>query len=231
MKKLIIPNVITSLNILSGSFSVFFSLQNPKKLYIAALLVFLSALFDFFDGFLARILKATSNFGKQMDSLADLVSFGIAPAFIMFVLIEQNTSISILPFLSFIIIIFSAYRLAIFNISEQKNEFTGLPTPAFAILIASIPLSNKFSYNLLKFNIDFIFSNVIVLLIITVLFSFLLIANFKLFSLKFKNFTFSYNQYRYIFLMVSALLIVLFGFTSIPLIILIYIIYSFFIFS
>ena len=234
MNKIIIPNSITALNILSGTIAIYISLTYPEYLYIASLLVLLSAVFDFLDGFIARKLNAQSEFGKQMDSLADLVSFGVAPTFIMFNLIQNSTTNIYLPFLAFVIVIFSAIRLAIFNITDQKDTFNGFPTPAFAIFIVSLPLSFQFPKNLahLIINIqsELFFNNAVVLLIITLFFSILLVSNVKMFSLKFSNFKFLPNKIRYIFLSISILLLIIFSWFAIQLIIIFYIILSIFTF-
>lgn len=206
--------------------SIYISLTRPDLLYLAAALIILGSVFDFFDGFTARLLKAQSEFGKQMDSFSDLVSFGLAPAFIMLNLIKSNSTNEYLQFIALLIIVFSAIRLSIFNITNQKTEFTGLPTPAFALLIASIPLSEKFHQNLIHINIYNVISNLYVLFFITIFFSVLLVSKMKLFSLKFKNFSYKENKIRYIFLMVSVLLIALFWVSSISIIIILYIITS-----
>lgn len=228
MKKLIIPNAITLLNILSGTFSVYFALSNPEKLYIAGFLILIASVFDFFDGFTARILNAQSEFGKQLDSLSDLISFGLAPTFIMFSLIENLSENKIIPFLSFIIIAFSAIRLAIFNITDQKTEFKGLPTPAFALLIASIAISNYFNNSPIKIDITNLSKYIYILIVITIIFSFLLVSKIRMFSLKFSNFSFSKNKLRYSFILFSVLLLILFYWSAIPLIITFYILISIF---
>jgi CDP-diacylglycerol--serine O-phosphatidyltransferase len=226
LKKLIIPNAITSLNILSGALSVYFVFTFPDKLYLSGLMIFIGALFDFFDGFSARLLKAYSDFGKQLDSLSDLITFGLAPTFIMFKMIQNSTDLIFLPFVSFIIVILSAIRLAIFNITDQKYEFKGLPTPAFAILVASIPLTFKFDTNLLHINILSIYTNIIFLISVTIIFSYLLVSGLKLFSLKFKDFSFKNNKIKYFFLIISTLLIIILNLASFPIIIVFYILMS-----
>lgn len=228
MKKVIIPNIITSANFVSGLFAVYFAIINPNNLYIPALLIILSSIFDFFDGFIARLLKVTSEFGKQLDSFADALSFGIVPAFIMFQLIKNipNTS-DFIPYISFIIALFSVFRLAIFNITDQKYEFLGLPTPAFAILIASLPLSLK--WNNFFFNLHFLnelFSNIIFLVTITVFFSFLLISKIKMIALKFLNYSFKNNILKYTLIFISFILIILFQFYGLFFTILLYVIFS-----
>ncbi|MEA3451858.1 MAG: CDP-diacylglycerol--serine O-phosphatidyltransferase [Bacteroidota bacterium] len=225
MNKLIIPNAITLLNILSGTLAIYFALTTDK-LYIAGLLVLLASLFDFFDGFVARLLNAQSEFGKQMDSLADLISFGLAPTFIMLSLISNHTNNNFLPFLSFFIISFSAIRLAIFNITDQKTEFQGLATPAFAILVASLAISFHFPDTLLNIETYSFFNNIYSLLSITIVFSILLVTNIPMFSFKFKNFSFSKNKTRYTFIILSIILIAMLYWSAIPFIITIYILFS-----
>ncbi len=211
------------------------------------MLIFIASIFDFFDGFTARLLKATSEFGKELDSLSDVVSFGLAPSFIMFQLIfasfgsensfmEISFSHKIISLISFIIVVFSALRLAKFNIDEnQKTEFSGLPTPAFAILVAAIPLiiSDKTNFSLffdsLNINIDFfikIFTSIPFLLSITIIFSLLLVAPITMFSLKFKGFNYNNNKLIYNFLMFSILLIIMFQAWAIVLIIFSYVLIS-----
>lgn len=150
LSKIIIPNAITSLNLLCGAIAIVLAIQGEVR--SAGILIFLASVFDFFDGFVARKIGAMSEFGKQLDSLADLISFGMAPAAIMYELLryslklygnffQQSTLNIILLSASFLIVLLSGIRLAKFNISEnQKVSFLGLPTPALAILVASFPL-------------------------------------------------------------------------------------------
>ncbi|MBN2891208.1 MAG: CDP-diacylglycerol--serine O-phosphatidyltransferase [Bacteroidales bacterium] len=228
MNKIIIPNAVTSLNIISGTLAILVSLRYPEYLYVASILVFLASVFDFFDGFLARLLNAQSEFGKQMDSLSDLVSFGLAPTFIMFNLIQNATTNPYLPYISFIIVVLSAIRLAIFNITNQKDSFNGLPTPALAIFVVSIPLILKFPQISHIINIDsvFIFENLWILISSTLILSILLVTNIKMLSLKFKNFKFQENRIRYILLIISVLLLIVFVWLAIPFIIIVYIFLS-----
>lgn len=228
--KIIFPNAITLLNIICGTISIFLSLRQPEFLYISGLFILLGSVFDFFDGFVARMLKAQSEFGKQLDSLSDLVTFGLAPAFIMFNLLDNATTLRALPFLAFIIVGFSAVRLAIFNITNQKYEFQGLPTPAFAIFIAAIPISLQFPQNFAhifnNLSLNILFHNLVFLVLVTIIFSVLLVSNIKMFSLKFSNFKFSSNKIRYIFIIISVFMIIIFAWSAIPLIILGYILFS-----
>ena len=194
-----IPNFITSLNLFSGCIGVYLAFQgNYQGAFIAILL---SAVFDFFDGFAARLLKAYSPMGKELDSLADVVSFGVVPGAIVFSLLTKTTIYEWLPYLGFIIPVFSALRLAKFNIDErQTSSFIGLPTPANAIFWAGL----VFSYA------DFLIANVSILIALTLIFSYLLVAEIPMFALKFKNYTLKNNQTQYLFLLVTILLLAVF---------------------
>jgi CDP-diacylglycerol---serine O-phosphatidyltransferase len=230
-----IPNILTSLNLLSGCVAIVFVFQG--LLHIAAFLVIIAAVFDFLDGFSARLLNAYSTIGKELDSLADLVSFGLVPATIMYSMMDQAApdilsalhGLNILPFTAFFITIFSAIRLAVFNIDERQSEqFIGLPTPANAVFFISLPLLLYFG-NESDWLYAF-FSNIsnsfYILLILTLIFSFLLVSNLPLFSLKFKNLSIKTNLIRYIFVFISITLLVLLKFYALPFIILIYILLS-----
>ena len=226
-----IPNAITLLNLLSGCFSIVSAFEGD--LVGAAYFIFLASVLDFLDGTFARILNARTEIGKQLDSLADMVSFGLAPGFILFHLINNSLIITglqitdnVLPYIAFLIPVFSAFRLAKFNIdTKQEFGFIGLPTPANAILIASFPLilfyelENSFiSLNILQ--------NTWILISISILLSVLLVAKLPLLSLKFKSISFSDNKSRYTFLLLSVILLVILKFLAIPLIILLYVIIS-----
>ena len=225
--KAFVPNFITLLNLLSGGIAVIFAVKGD--LSTAALFVFFGIFFDFFDGFLARKLNVSSEMGLQLDSLADLVTSGLAPALVLVNLIElsilpwQDTN-CFLPYLGLLVLLCSAYRLAKFNIStEQSQFFIGLPTPANALLIMSLPLvldyQNSDSYNALILNPFF-------LVVVTLLSSFLLNAPVKLIALKFKTWNFSENASKYILIIFSLVGLILFKFAGIPLIIIFYIILS-----
>lgn len=237
-----IPNTITLLNLTCGLFSIVFALENKDGNFsMAALWIFLAAVFDYLDGTMARILEAYSELGKQLDSLADMVSFGVAPGIIMFRILSNPSltgsnvleSLHIVPYFALLIPICSALRLAKFNIDpRQEVNFIGLPTPINAIFFASIPLilslqPNIFSLIRLNFFLDF-FSNPRVLTILVIFFSYLLISEFHLFSLKFKTWNFGENRVRFIFLAISAILLVLFSLSAIPMITLAYLVISLF---
>lgn len=186
-----IPNTITSLNLLSGCVAIVFALQG--KLDIAAYCVFAAAAFDFFDGMSARALNAYSPLGLQLDSLADVVSFGVAPSAMLYYLLNTGLSgcaelsacawMAYLGFFPFIIAVFSALRLAKFNIDTRQTEsFLGLPTPANGLLIASASASSLY-YPL----VAEVVSNPLVIVVASVVLSGLLVCEIPMFSLKFKK--------------------------------------------
>ena len=222
-----IPNFITLLNLFCGSVAVIFALSGDMKL--TALFVFLGIFFDFFDGLLARKLNVYSELGLQLDSLADMVTSGLVPGLVMFYLFNlgnPDTSIySIyLPYFGLLITLASAYRLANFNIDDKQiDSFIGLPTPANALLILSLPLIMEFQNNDIM---NAIILNKWFLISVTLLSSFLLNANIKLIALKFKTWSFKNNSVRYILIILSIILLVIFQFAAIPLIIISYIIIS-----
>lgn len=213
-----IPNFLTSLNVLCGSIAVVYILNG--FLTIVVILIIVAAIFDFFDGMSARLLKAYSPIGKELDSLADMISFGLAPGLIMFKLLEYSlfkTDITpqqlihlpvqqmLILGVAFLIPIFSALRLAKFNVDErQTSSFIGLPTPANALFISSLALIKEQS-NLPE--ASQILLSTPVLICITILFSLLLVAEIPMFSLKFKNLSWQSNKVQYIFLACSVLLL------------------------
>lgn len=265
-----IPNLLTLANLFCGCIAIVFAFQG--KLEWSAYLVGIACVFDFLDGMIARLLNVKSEMGKQLDSLADVVSFGVVPGVIMFHLIQaaelaqralnfdltslmnfgdlmtrSNTSDSFLPWIAFLIPVFSAYRLAKFNIdTRQTDSFIGVPTPANAILISSLALIMPVpNMNLLMetlpgilggdFNIqekveEFSsiawLANPTALAILTVVASLSLIAPLPLFALKFKNLSWKDNSIRFIFLALAAALLIIFRLAGIPLIIVLYILLS-----
>jgi len=233
-----IPNFITLLNLLSGCIAIVFAFEN--QLVYASYFVGLAALFDFFDGFVARLLNVKSEIGKQLDSLADVISFGLVPGVILFQLIRYSInnagivfySEDIIAYFAFLVPMFSALRLAKFNIDErQSDQFIGLPTPANAILVASFPLIIIQQTTLIGIGPDFFsvfLKNTYFLVAITILLSYLLVAEIPLLSLKFKSFNWDENKVRYFFLGVSLIVMILFYFLAIPIIIVIYILLSLF---
>ncbi len=212
-----IPNALTSANLLCGMIGIIYVLAG--EISFGAYFIFLAALFDFLDGFVARMLKVSSDIGKQLDSLADLVTFGVLPSFILFKMVEANTGIWFLPFLVLVVGIFSAVRLAKFNIDErQSDRFIGVPTPANALLISTLPfLAEKslfFEQHL---------SNPHVLIGLAFLMSYLLVAELPLIALKFKDFSFASNIFRYLVITAALIFLILLGIAGIPFAIISYI--------
>ncbi len=231
-----LPNLLTLINLLSGILAIYLVFQGDLNL--AAYLIFIAAVFDFMDGFAARLLKAYSNIGEQLDSLADVVSFGVAPAFILHKLILMShgrmaweiAGIDILPFIAFIVPLFTAYRLAKFNIDESQTEnFKGLPSPATGLLIASLPLIRTQLYEGQSL-LYMVMTNTYFYLGIALLTSVLMVSNLPLFGLKFKKMTWKGNEFRWFFLAVSFGLIITFQALAIPFVILIYLFLSLVIF-
>ena len=224
MKKRInkhLPNAITCANLFSGCVGVVLAFQ--VNLIFAAYALFLSAILDFFDGLAARVLKSYSTIGKDLDSLADGLSFGFLPSVIIFQLFSKAPPIPNLSpyidYIAFLITVFSVLRLAKFNNDTRQTEsFIGLPTPANGIMIASFPFILQFHPAFAPYILNVYVLSVFVLVMCT-----LLVAELPLMSLKFKNSDFNQNIYRYLLLMFSAILILFFKFTAVPVIILIYI--------
>ena len=225
-----IPNFITLLNLFSGCIAIAAAFEG--NLILASWLVGLAAIFDFLDGMAARLLHVKSAIGKELDSLADMVSFGLLPGVIVFQLLNLNPALQsiYIPYIAFLIPIFSALRLAKFNTDTRQEEmFYGLPTPANAILIASFPLI--LDQNMFVFGLDFGFINSILinqwfLVSLSVLLSWLLVAEIPLMSLKFKSLSWVDNRGRYILLLLSLILLIIFQFAGIPIIISLYILIS-----
>ena len=212
-----VPNFLTCCNLVCGCFGIVFVLEGRD--IPAAYFVWLAGLFDFFDGFAARILKVTSPIGKELDSLADVVSFGVLPSLVMYRLIGSSTEASFLPYIAFLIAVFSALRLAIFNVDEtQRDSFRGLNTPANTFFITSLPL--------LYDHVGVWLYDPRVLISITVVFSLLLVSRIEFFALKFRNFTWKDNKIRFTFLLLAVLLLVILQVAAIPVIIILYILLS-----
>lgn len=231
MKLFTIPNLLTLGNLFCGCLAVIslFTLPNQSvfgsndPLIIVSILLSISLLFDFLDGMVARLLNSNSEIGVQLDSLADMVSFGLVPGLLMMSLVFNSNEISSnFKFIGLFITLFSALRLAKFNVdTEQSTYFKGLATPANTILIFSLFWIQNQNGFILSKEYDLYF-----LIGITILSCYLLIANLPLFSFKFKGFAWKDNDYKYLFLIISLILLVLFQMNSVPFIILLYIITS-----
>ncbi|WP_445725687.1 CDP-alcohol phosphatidyltransferase family protein [Flavobacterium sp.] len=241
-----IPNIFTLFNLLSGTIAVFFTVK--EQLVIAAIFVFIGIIFDFFDGFMARLLNVQGELGKQLDSLADVVTSGLVPGIVMFQLIlsavsNKNWSIKghsiqdlsldgylsivyLTAIIGLLITLSAAYRLAKFNIDErQTSSFIGLPTPAASLVVLSLPLILQYSSNEIAIQL---IQNTWFLIGLTLLLSYLMNAEIPLFSLKFKDYSLKNNKVKYLFVLITVLLVVFFQFIAIPLVIIWYVILSMF---
>ena len=203
----------------------------PEKITWGSLFIFAAAIIDFLDGFVARLFKSTSTMGKQLDSLADLVSFGVAPGMIMYQLLrisfakeENGLDVSfafLLP--SLLIPCAAAWRLAKFNLDEsQASSFKGLPSPAAGLVIASLPLVIFYQQS----GLDTLLTNKWILYAIIFLISFLMISPIKLLSLKFKNFNAKNNLPQYLIIIISVLAIIFLKWVAAPVILVSYILVS-----
>ncbi len=230
-----IPNAMTSANLFCGTLALIYIGLGQIEPVLS--LLGLGLFFDFFDGFAARALGVSSPMGKELDSLADMVSFGVVPGFIMARLIMEAQGEPFLPespfdlfaetpffLIAFLIPVFSALRLAKFNLDErQSDSFFGLPTPANTLLIASFWMITAFSPESIGTEI---LQNPWILIGLTLLSSFLLVSEIKLIALKFKSFAWKGNEFRYILILASLILFAVFQHISIPIIILLYFILS-----
>lgn len=220
-----IPNIITLLNLLCGCIAIVFVAE--KEFEYAFFFVSLGIFFDFFDGFFARKFGVSGPLGVQLDSLADMVTSGVVPGFVMYQLMNVYRIIEYwkwyaiaFPFLGFIITLGACYRLANFNIdTRQSDSFIGLPTPANTLFIMSLPLIGLNFYVELSLTIW-------VLLAITFISAYVMNAEIPLFSLKIKDFSFKKNALQIVFLTLSVLLLVFFQYLGIPLVIITYVLLS-----
>lgn len=243
MKLFTIPNIMTLGNLLCGCLGIVFVFEG--NLLWASYLIFIAGVLDFLDGFVARLLNQHSEIGKQLDSLADMVTFGVLPSFVMAKLIQlsttQNTVLSdlvpsnllsqthlpTLAYVAFILALFSCLRLAKFNIdTRQSDSFIGVPTPANAFVVAAFPLILEFNPEYKFLILNYGSPPATFLIAYTLIMSYLLISEIPLFALKFKNFSWGSNQIKYIFLILSVILLVSLKFVAIPLITFLYIILS-----
>ena len=220
-----IPNTITCCNLLSGCIATMYAFEGMYPFAFAFIIA--GAVFDFFDGLTARALKVSSPIGKELDSLADVVTFGFAPAAMVFSWLREcaDTHLDMLPafampFLAFLLVAFSAIRLAKFNVDErQTSSFIGLPTPANALFWGALVLG---SHDLVVVNPY----GWMLVLALVLLFSYLLVAEIPMFSLKFKSLAWKANRIAYTFLLVSLVLLILLGLNGLSAVIGWYIILS-----
>ena len=246
MKQL--PNLFTLLNLFFGCIAVVLIMQTdsgivildpagqaevvfPERMAFGALFIFFAAAVDFFDGFFARMLKASTDKGKQLDSLSDVVSFGVAPGMIIYQLLRLgyakgesglDTSFGLLlP--AFLFTCAVAWRLAKFNVStNQSDSFIGVPSPAAGLVVASFPLIIWYEY----FNMQQYFINVWILYGVVALLSFLMVCNRRFIALKFKDYSLKNNLQNYLLIFLSIISIVVLQWLAIPVIFLLYLVFS-----
>lgn len=213
-----IPNTITCFNLLSGCVSILFTCNN--HLLWASAMIFIAAIFDFLDGFAARTLDAKSPIGGELDSLSDVVSFGVAPSFIVAWFLSKSGigwwvhDVNLFPMLGFILAAFAAVRLAKFNIdTRQSHNFIGLPVPAVGLFIASLPF----------FTMEM---NPYLLLAMVAIFSWLMISEVPFFSFKIKNLRFKDNVLRYFVVIFAIIAVIIMKLAALPFVFLFYILLS-----
>lgn len=245
-----IPNLFTLLNLIFGCIAIVFILQTnetiapladgvpanqflPERIWYGSLFIFAAAVVDFLDGFVARMLKVSSEMGKQLDSLSDVVSFGVAPGMILFHLLrmgyaraENGLDVSLLYILpAFIYTGAVAWRLAKFNLaSDQGNSFRGVPSPAAGLLVASFPLIVWYEY----FGLQAYFSTPWVLYLVIALLTYLMTCNRTFIAIKFTDFSFRNNLLKYILLTVSLVALVVLQWLAVPVVFVLYLLFSLF---
>ena len=221
-----IPNTLTSCNLISGCIAIVFALSANYTMALTFIVV--GAVFDFFDGMSARLLGVSSPIGKELDSLADVVTFGVAPSSMIYTLLLtlsksgwNETLAFAIPYVAFVMAAFSALRLAKFNLDErQTTSFIGLPTPANALFWGALIVGNE---NVFDENSYFIY----LLIILVFVSSWLLVAEIPMFALKFKHWGWRDNKVKYVFLISCLPILLIFGISGISVIIAWYICLSF----
>lgn len=228
-----IPNTITSFNLFFGCLSILFVMKGEPVL--AGWMILCAAVCDFFDGFSATLLNAKSKIGVELDSLADVVSFGVAPGFILYHLMELShgrrsfiifEQLDLILLIAFLLPIFSALRLAKFNVdTRQTTSFIGFPTPAMAIFVASLPMIRQYLYESQSFTYQ-VFTNNYFYIAVAITFSLLMVSNIPFFSFKSMSFKWKGNEFRWIFLVIALVLLVWLQVLAIPFILLAYFLIS-----
>jgi CDP-diacylglycerol--serine O-phosphatidyltransferase len=239
-----IPNLLTLGNLFCGTIATILAVQGD--FVTAGLFVVIGIFLDFFDGFAARLLNVSGELGKQLDSLADMVTSGVVPGIIMFNLLYQSSFknldtqfidqgispvtisndyiLSWTSYIGLLLTLGAGYRLAKFNIDTRQSEsFIGLPTPAMSLFVISLPLIQEYATNVW---VQDLISNNYFLIAVTLVLTYLMNAEIPLFSLKFKEYGLKNNLVKYLFLVTSLLLIVTLNFISIPIIIILYVLLS-----
>lgn len=226
MKKQI-PNIITCCNLICGAFATYWAFRADYSMALAFIIT--GAVFDFFDGFVARLLNVSSPMGKELDSLADDITFGMAPAAIVFSLLKSvpvpdsvQGFCDYIPFAAFLIAAFSGYRLAKFNLDERQTlGFIGLPTPANALFWASLAYSYETAIESSSKSIYFLLAGVLIS-------CWLLVSEVPMFALKFKSFGVRENLLRFVYILLCIILLVFMGWAAIVWLIAVYIVLSIF---
>ena len=228
-----LPNLITLFNLLLGCIVTLLLIENNLEVKNVFIITVMCLILDYLDGYIARKFNTKSDVGIQLDSLADLVSFGLVPAILLYNMFKDAPSSSVgsilssfIPFFGFIITLSSAYRLARYNTRKSTSKFfKGLPTPANAVLIYSFAIisaeGNSFSKIILDYN---------VLILIVIVSSILLVSNLKLLNFKFGSLKFKGNKSRFFIIFISIPTLIIFGIYAIPLIVSVYILISIFTF-
>jgi CDP-diacylglycerol--serine O-phosphatidyltransferase len=210
-----IPNILTLANLFTGCVGIVYAFND--NLAYAAYAIWIAAVFDFFDGFVARLLKVSSPIGKELDSLADMVTFGALPSFILFKMMD-GANYEIVAYVAFALALFSALRLAKFNVdTRQSTTFIGMPTPAAAFFVSGLPFWQSVYPEFVSWQI---------IMVITVVLSLLLVAPIKMLALKFTEYSFSNNWQRYFVILLSVVAFAILGSKSLPIIITLYLIIS-----
>ena len=210
-----IPNILTLANLFAGCVGIVYTFNN--NLAYAAYAIWIAAVFDFFDGFSARLLKVSSPIGKELDSLADMVTFGVLPSFILFKMMA-GASYEIAAYAAFALALFSAIRLAKFNIdTRQATTFIGMPTPAAAFFVSGLPFWETQYPELVSWQL---------IMVITVILSLLLVSPIKMLALKFSEYSVQNNWHRYLMILLSVIAFAFLGSKSLPVIIALYLIIS-----
>lgn len=214
-----IPNLFTSANLVFGCLAIIEIFEGRLENVIYYTL--LSGIVDFFDGFLARLLNAASPIGKDLDSLADMVSFGVVPGFTMYAMMQPTGQSPYMPVLGLLIVVISALRLARFNNDERQSDvFFGVPTPAIALFVCALPLYIQQGWLL-----DFL-TNYYALGICTLLVSILMIIDVPLLAFKFKHFNWRGNELKFSFMVLALGIVGYFQLLGLPMVILIYVMLS-----
>ncbi len=252
-----LPNILTLMNLVFGSLAILYAFENSGDLTYSAIFIFIAAFFDFIDGFVARLTNSVSKIGKYLDSLSDLVSFGIAPAALVYQMLKTASEIKsfsadlsyvkVLILLSpIVLIVAAALRLAKFNADRrQTNYFLGMPVPVSAIFFASLPFVNAFDPDnllILKTWLDvnlpfdfilaiigvqvYVLTNVWFYVVSVIVFAILQLLEIPMFSFKSEDYSFKPNAAKYIFLILAVLMFALFQFFIIPIIIILYVLFS-----